>query len=92
MYRFACGAEGGNRRLLLRYIEVSFDSAVVLVCPGFHCMEELLRGCRTTEEYVRFATAPSRADGFACALFDRWQRCCWCPSAHTRASTSGATC
>ncbi len=22
VYRFACGAEGGNRRLLLRYIEV----------------------------------------------------------------------
>ena len=32
VYRFACGPEGGNKRLLLRFIEVS-TLLLVPICP-----------------------------------------------------------
>ena len=32
-YRFACGADGGNKRLLLRYIEVSQAAVWCYVLP-----------------------------------------------------------
>lgn len=44
VYRFACGPEGGNRRLLLRFIEVS-TLLLVPVCPHTceHVWSNLLR-------------------------------------------------
>ena len=49
LYRFACGADGGNRRLLLRFIEVS---ALLLapICP--HTCEHIWGGLLKKEGLI----------------------------------------